>query len=130
MIASVFTVFKDYAFSAAHSIRGHRGGCENLHGHGYRVRLHVGAARLDELGMVVDFAVLKALLGEVLGPFDHRVINDVPPFDRVNTTAENLAHHVYGEAARRLDDERLRVLRVEVWENDGACAAYEPPRNP
>jgi 6-pyruvoyltetrahydropterin/6-carboxytetrahydropterin synthase len=125
-MARVFTVFKDYAIAAAHSIRGHTGGCENLHGHNYRVRVHVGAERLDALGMVVDFADLKAVLGEVLGPFDHRVINDVPPFDRINTTAERLAEHVYGEVARRLDDERLRVLKVEVWENDTSCASFEP----
>jgi 6-pyruvoyltetrahydropterin/6-carboxytetrahydropterin synthase len=126
----VFTVFKDYAFAAAHSIRGHAGGCENLHGHNYRVRVYVGADRLDHLGMVVDFAEVKAVLAQVLGPFDHRLINEVPPFDRVNTTAELLAEHVYGEVARRLDDERLRVLKVEVWENDSSCAAYEPETAP
>lgn len=121
----MFTVFKDHSFSAAHAIRGHRGGCENLHGHNYRVRVQVGAERLDPLGMVIDFADLKAVLAEVLGPFDHRVLNDVPPFTEVNTTAERLAEHVYAEVSRRLDDGRVRVIRVEVWENDTSCAAYQ-----
>ncbi len=76
------TVFKDFQFAAAHAIRGHTRGCENLHGHNYRVRVHVAADQLDELGMVLDFADLKAVVQEVLGPFDHRVINDIPPFDR------------------------------------------------
>ncbi len=149
------TICKDFTFAAAHAIRGHTGGCENLHGHNYRVRVHLRARSLDNLGMVLDFADLKAILQEVLGPFDHRVLNEVPPFDERNTTAELLAQHVYDEMSRRLaagtgtaagatagaagrepgggdvDDEggqtgRIRVARVEVWENDTSCAAYEP----
>jgi len=126
---AMYTIFKDQTFAAAHSIRGHRGECAHLHGHNYRVRVHVAATRLDEVGMVVDFADLKAILGEVLGPFDHRVVNDVPPFDERNTTAELLAEHVFTEVDRRLVERfggRPRVRRVEVWESDSACAAVEP----
>ncbi|HVF61277.1 MAG TPA: 6-carboxytetrahydropterin synthase QueD [Thermoanaerobaculia bacterium] len=125
--AAMHTVFKDFQFAAAHAIRGHTRGCENLHGHNYRVRVHVAADQLDELGMVLDFADLKEVVQEVLGPFDHRVINDIPPFDRRNTTAELLAEFVYQEVERRLaPTERVRVARVEVWENETACAVYEP----
>ena len=121
------TVFKDFQFAAAHAIRGHTRGCENLHGHNYRVRVHVAARELDALGMVLDFADLKSVVQEVLGPFDHRVINEVPPFDRRNTTAELLAEFVYDEVGRRLPEpERVRVVRVEVWENETSCAVYEP----
>ena len=125
------TIFKDFSFAAAHAIRGHTRGCENLHGHNYRVRVHLRARRLDELGMVLDFADLKSIMQEVLGPFDHRVINEVPPFDRRNTTAELLAEYVFGEVGRRLPESgepqrRVEVTRVEVWENETACAAYEP----
>jgi len=123
----MFTIFKDFTFAAAHAIRGHTRGCQNLHGHNYRVRVHVAAAELDALGMVMDFADLKAVTEEILGPFDHQVINEVPPFDRVNTTAELLSRHVYEEVDRRLSaDGRVRVQRVEVWENDTSCALYEP----
>jgi 6-pyruvoyltetrahydropterin/6-carboxytetrahydropterin synthase len=122
-----FSVCKDFRFAAAHQIRGHRGGCENLHGHSYRVRVWVGASRLDALGMVVDFADLKRVMEEVVGPFDHRFLNEVPPFDTRNTTAELLAQHVFDEVRARLDDGRVRVQRVEVWESDSACAVYEGP---
>lgn len=126
----MFRISKDFTFAAGHSIRGHTGGCENLHGHNYRVRIHLEAEELDELGMVMDFADLKAMAAEILGPFDHRVINDVPPFDEVNTTAELLAEYVHGETARRLeataDGRRVGVARIEVWENDTSCAIYEP----
>ena len=123
-------IFKDFTFAAAHAIRGHTRGCENLHGHNYRVRVHVQARELDPLGMVLDFADLKAMVQEILGPFDHRVINEVPPFDVRNTTAERLSEFVFEEVAARLaagpDAARVSVARVEVWENDTACAVYEP----
>jgi 6-pyruvoyltetrahydropterin/6-carboxytetrahydropterin synthase len=122
----MFTVFKDFTFSAAHAIRGHTRGCENLHGHNYRVRIHVQARSLDALGMVIDFADLKTVAREVLDPFDHRVMNDIPPFGERNTTAELFAQYVFEEVARRIDDARLRVARVEVWENESACAIFAP----
>jgi 6-pyruvoyltetrahydropterin/6-carboxytetrahydropterin synthase len=122
----MFTVFKDFTFSAAHQIRGHQGGCERMHGHNYRVRVVVQSERLDELGMVIDFADLKAVMAEILSPFDHRVINELPPFDVRNTTAELLAEYVYQESSRRLQERRLAVARVEVWENESACAVYTP----
>lgn len=121
------TIFKDFTFAAAHAIRGHTRGCQNLHGHNYRVRVHLAAGWLDELGMVLDFADLKAIMQEILGPFDHGVINDVPPFDQRNTTAELLSHYFFEEVAARLGgQDRVRVTRVEVWENDTSCAVYEP----
>lgn len=122
----MFSICKDFTFSAAHSIRGHTGGCENLHGHNYRVRIHLEAEELDELGMVIDFADLKAMAGEILGPFDHRVLNDIPPFDERNTTAELFSEYVYREVEQRLAvDDRVSVERVEVWENDTSCAVFE-----
>lgn len=121
----MFTVFKDYTFSAGHAIRGHQGGCQNLHGHNYRVRVHVSAATLDRLGMVIDFADLKRIVDQVLGRFDHAVINDLPPFTERNTTAELLAEHVHAEVSARLPEGRT-VRRVEVWETETSCAIYEP----
>ncbi|HEY0557579.1 MAG TPA: 6-carboxytetrahydropterin synthase QueD [Thermoanaerobaculia bacterium] len=120
------TIFKDFTFAAAHAIRGHTRGCQNLHGHNYRVRVHLAAGELDALGMVLDFSDLKAMMQEIVGPFDHRVINDIPPFDERNTTAELISQYIYEEIERRLaEQERVRVVRVEVWETDTSCAAYE-----
>jgi 6-pyruvoyltetrahydropterin/6-carboxytetrahydropterin synthase len=120
------TIFKDFSFSAAHAIRGHTRGCQNLHGHNYRVRVHLRASRLDELGMVLDFADLKQMMQEIVGPFDHQVINEIPPFDERNTTAELISQYVFEEVARRLEgQERVRVAKVEVWETETSCAIYE-----
>ncbi len=98
----VYEVAKDFVFSAAHQIRLHGGKCERLHGHNWRVRVHARASELNAIGMVVDFADLQRIVAEICARFDHRNVNEVPPFDEVNTTAENLARFLHDEANRRL----------------------------
>ncbi|BDG01773.1 6-carboxytetrahydropterin synthase QueD [Anaeromyxobacter oryzae] len=127
MGSPVFEISKDFVFSAAHQIRFHGGKCERLHGHNWRVRVHVRASQLNRIGMVIDFADLQKLVAEVGGRFDHQTVNEVPPFDEVNTTAELLARFFYVETARRLEEReagRVVVSRVEVWENEGSLAVY------
>jgi 6-pyruvoyltetrahydropterin/6-carboxytetrahydropterin synthase len=120
-----YTIAKDVTFAAAHFIEGHPGPCQHLHGHNYRVRVFLSADELDDLGMVVDFADLKKLIGAVVDRFDHRVINEIPPFDRILPTAELLSEHIYLGLVERLDSPRVRIARVEVWENERSCALFE-----
>jgi len=87
----------------------------------------VRASRLNHLSMVVDFADLQRIVAEICARFDHRNVNEVPPFDVVNTTAENLSRFFHDEANRRLQEaegDRVRVSKVEVWENEGSLAIY------
>ncbi len=127
MGSPVYEISKDFVFSAAHQIRFHGGKCERLHGHNWRVRVHVRASELNRIGMVIDFADLQKLVGEVGSRFDHQNVNEVPPFTEVNTTAECLARFFYTEANRALaasEGGRVRVSKVEVWENHGSLAVY------
>lgn len=120
-----YTISKDVTFAAAHFIAGHPGPCKRLHGHNYRVRVSVRAEQLDALGMVVDFAQLKACIAQVVDRFDHQVINEIPPFDALKPTAELLAEHVFRGVGAGLDTPRARVSRVEVWENERSSAIFE-----
>ncbi len=127
MAVPVFEISKDFVFSAAHQIRFHGGKCERLHGHNWRVRVHVRASQLNPIGMVIDFADLQKLVAEVGQRFDHRNVNEVPPFDETNTTAELLARFFYTETTRLLVEReggRVTVSKVEVWENEGSLAVY------
>jgi 6-pyruvoyltetrahydropterin/6-carboxytetrahydropterin synthase len=127
MGAPVYEISKDFLFSAAHQIRFHPGKCERLHGHNWRVRIHARASELNRLSMVVDFADLQRIVGEICARFDHRNVNEVAPFDELNTTAENLSRFFFEEAARKLaelEGGRVRVSKVEVWENEGSLAVY------
>lgn len=90
----MYTVTVEDDFSAAHNLRNYKGKCEKLHGHNYRVRLTVSGNTLDKSGMLVDFTILKNILKNVLSKFDHGYLNDIPPFDKINPTAENIAEQI------------------------------------
>jgi 6-pyruvoyltetrahydropterin/6-carboxytetrahydropterin synthase len=127
MGAPVYEISKEFVFAAAHQIRLHGGKCERLHGHNWRVRVHARASQLSRIGMVVDFADLQRIAAEICARFDHQNINEVPPFTEVNTTSENLARFFYLEANKQLavsEGGRVRIEKVEVWENEGSLAVY------
>ncbi len=111
-------------FSSAHNLRGYEGACENLHGHNWRVEAVFASAKLDGLGMVMDFRKLKELVGGIIEALDHRYLNEIQPFDRENATAENLARFIYTGLSKNLGREGVAVSRVRVWESDTSAAEY------
>lgn len=111
-------------FSSAHNLRDYQGKCENLHGHNWHVEVFVEAERLDATGMVMDFKKLKDETNRVMDKLDHKYLNEIPPFDTVNTTAENLASFIFKELMREINDGNVRVSKVRVWESEKAAAAY------
>lgn len=120
-----FTISKDLVFSGAHAVAFTNGGSERRHGHNWRLRVTVGATGLDAAGMVMDFSDLKRRVKVILAPFEYRDLNEIAPFDRENPTAENIAGLVFCELARTLDDARVSVERVEVWETPRSRAVVE-----
>lgn len=109
-------------FAASHSLRGHKGKCKELHGHTWKVELVLEKSDLDEIGMLVDFTVIKEQFKNFLSRIDHVHLNDVPPFDVVNPTTENLAKHIFQECEKLWQP--IRVKRVTVWESDKASVTY------
>lgn len=109
-------------FDAAHGLRGYRGKCENLHGHRWEVVVCVQSAVLDEEGIACDFTLLKRSLNAVLDRFDHHNLNEIPPFDQMNPSSENIARTVYEELKKSLP--QVRVTSVEAWESPDAWATY------
>ncbi len=124
----MYEVYKEGMFSAAHRLVNYHGKCENLHGHNWKVRVYVAARELDESGMVLDFTILKKYLNEVLDYFDHRVVNELPEFSSNEPSAENIARFVFDRMSAMIDDERVWVSRVMVWESEGSCAIFTPDR--
>jgi len=113
-------------FAAAHSLRGYPGDCARLHGHNWRVELYVSCENLDDIGLAVDYKILKRELKAALSDWDHYNLNDVPPFDSINPSSENVARILYDRMAKRLNDERLHVSRVVIGETCTAKVTYHP----
>lgn len=109
-------------FDAAHALRGYQGKCENLHGHRWEVVVCIESQELDDVGLAFDFSVLKRELDAILARFDHRHLNETPPFDRINPSSENIARTIYCELERRLPQAGLKY--VEAWESPDAWATY------
>src|SRR5687767_9969161 len=91
----MFEVQVEQTFAAGHALRNYKGKCENVHGHNYRVRVTVAGEQLDDTGLLVDFADIKRVMREAIGRLDHQFINDIPPFDVRNPSAENIALYFY-----------------------------------
>lgn len=113
-------------FDAAHYLRGYKGKCEAMHGHRYRVVVRVKAERLDDIGLAYDFTDLKRHLNDILARFDHTCLNDVPPFDKINPSAENIAATIYDELRSKLVADPVTLVSVEAWESPEQGVTYRP----
>jgi 6-pyruvoyltetrahydropterin/6-carboxytetrahydropterin synthase len=62
----------------------------------------------------------------VLDRLDHQWLNEYPPFDKLNPSAENMAKYIYDEVSSGLGSAPARVSAVKLWETDTASATYRP----
>jgi 6-pyruvoyltetrahydropterin/6-carboxytetrahydropterin synthase len=108
----------------------------NPHGHGHNYVLEVSLEGEPDAvtGMVMDLKELKEILMRlVVEPYDHRFLNyEVPPFDHVVPTTENIARDIWQRLEPHLTDSRRRLHGVRVYETpdlyvdycgDGPCSA-------
>ena len=119
-----YRVGAEVSFSASHQLRGYKADLEPLHGHNFRVVVTLEATELEALDLVLDFIELEEHIRGIVAPFDHQHVNEIPPFDRINPTTENMARHFFEELGARINDERVRVRRVQVWEAPTYSASY------
>ena len=120
----MFEISVEQHFDAAHFLRGYRGKCEALHGHRFRVVVRIESSGLNDIGIAYDFVELKQQLAEVISKFDHTCLNDVPPFDKLNPSSENIAATVYKELKPKLAG--VSIVGVEVWESPQTGVIYTP----
>ena len=126
----MYEVIVEQPFSAAHYLKDYPGKCANLHGHNYRVQITIEGETLDSLGMLVEFETIKKALAPWIEKFDHGFLNEIPPFDVLNPTAENLARFFYDECEKALRQPEqaasVRLSYVRVFETDKCSAGYRP----
>ncbi len=111
-------------FASAHTLRDYPGDCNRMHGHNWKIEVEVVAEQLDAMGMGVDFKVIKNATRALAKQLDHRYLNDIEPFNKVNPTAENIASFFYQGLSKTLNNERVRVSSVTMWETERACVRY------
>ena len=120
-----YTVSTAVEFSSSHSLAGYEGDCSRVHGHNWVLRVYYEFSELDGQGIAVDFLELRSRVSDLVLPlFDHRHLNDIPPFDRINPTSENIAAEIF-----RILDDQIRfgsgkLAMVELWETPTDMVRY------
>jgi 6-pyruvoyltetrahydropterin/6-carboxytetrahydropterin synthase len=123
-----FTVRVEARFEAAHFLREYRGISEPLHGHSYKVEAELAArgGGVDRDAIAVDFVSAKRKLEILAKKLDYGCINDVPPFDAINPSAENIAQWFHRELSAAVAGESALVTAVTVWEGPVNSVTYRP----
>lgn len=111
-------------FSSAHNLVGYKGKCEELHGHSWKVEARFEKDTLDEIGISVDFTLLKAKLKIILKKLDHTYLNKIEVFKKKNPSAENIARFIYQKLKASIKEKGLILKSVSVWESETASATY------
>lgn len=136
-------VTREEEFEAAHLLPGYDGGCKNLHGHSYRIKVTVEGPRNKGWGMVLDFKQLKKIIKEVVP--DHKFLAyvedeiamqivsilyqnnmDYVLFD-FDTTAENMVGYFAAKIQDELDNlyDDVKVVKIRLWETTNSEATWE-----
>lgn len=117
----VTEIFKEFTFEAAHRLpnvpAGHK--CARLHGHSYRVEVHVRGEVDATMGWVVDFAELKDAFEPLRQKLDHYYLNEIEGLD--NPTSENLARWIW----QRLKPTLPMLSKVIVRETCTSGCVYQ-----
>ena len=123
MTSAQTEVFREFTFEAAHRLPNvpddHK--CARLHGHSYRVIVHVSGAIGDRTGWVMDFGDLKTAFRPLEQQLDHYYLNDIPGLE--NPTSENLARWIW----ERLTPSLPELSAVTVRETCTSGCIYRGP---
>lgn len=125
----MFTVQVTHEFCAAHTIS-ILGTQEPIHGHNFITTAAISGESLDDDGLLCDFHTVQAQLIEICTPFTNQNLNETPPFDRLNPTAELIAKHIADQLAGRLDETlspHAKVHSVTITEAPNCKATYTRP---
>ena len=111
-------------FAAAHQLRALKGGCENLHGHNWKIEVCVQGNHLGDDGLLIDFRVIKNETKKIMNELDHKFLNELGPFKNNEPSSENIARHIFESLSLKLNTDTIKISRVMAWESDSSCASY------
>jgi 6-pyruvoyltetrahydropterin/6-carboxytetrahydropterin synthase len=113
-------------FCAAHILKGHTGKCSNLHGHNYKVEVCILGNKLNEIGILIDFADIKKSVNKIIEELDHKYLNEVnyEPFLEGKTSAECIAKYIYDNVSKDINNPNYKVSFVKIYETSKYSVKY------
>ena len=117
----MYTISKEFHFSASHELKGlsQDHPCTKLHGHNYIVIVELKSKNLNAVGFVKDYRELTSIKTFIDGALDHKHLNDFLDF---NPSAENIAKHLFDLFKPNFP----QLSAISVKETDKTIARYEP----
>jgi 6-pyruvoyltetrahydropterin/6-carboxytetrahydropterin synthase len=114
-------VYKHFTFDSAHFLPNlpENHPCKQLHGHTYHLTVFIEGEVDKDLGWVMDFRVLKQVVGSVLERVDHQLLNTIPGLE--NPTSETIVRWLWNEAKPKLP----LLKRIELKETPSSGVVYE-----
>ena len=119
----MFTISVETHFRASHQLTLPDGSREPLHHHDWHVTADVSSDRLDNMGVVMSFQKLKAMVEGAVGDFDNAAIETNSYFQQNNPSAENVAKYIY-EKLRVSLPKGVKLRNVKVVEEPGCSAKF------
>ncbi|MFT5139392.1 MAG: 6-pyruvoyltetrahydropterin/6-carboxytetrahydropterin synthase [Lysobacterales bacterium] len=114
-------IFRVFQIEAAHFLpnvpTGHK--CARMHGHSFRIEIHVSGTPGEKSGWVMDFADLRLAFQPLFDQLDHHCLNDISGLE--NPTSENFARWIWQELKPRLE----QLSKVIVQETCNAGCIYK-----
>ena len=112
-------------FIARHYLIGGNWGPENSpNSHHYILELRLEGKELDQHGYLVDIMAVEKHLDEVVNYYKEQMLNDKPEFAGLNPSLEHFARILATTLSERIKATNISVLKVVLWENESAWAAY------
>ena len=116
-------------FIARHFLIGGDWGPENYpNSHHYVLELQLEGKELDQHGYLVDIVDVEMHLDEIVNYYKEQMLNDKPEFAGLNPSIEHFARILATTLSERIEAENISVLKVVLWENDIAWAAFRVER--
>lgn len=116
-------------FIARHYLIGGDWGPENSpNSHHYVLELQLEGSELDRHGYLTDIVEVDKHLDEIVSYYQEQMLNDKPEFTGLNPSIEHFARILATSLSERIQAQNITALKVMLWENDSAWAAYRVER--
>jgi len=116
-------------FIARHFLIGGDWGPENFpNSHHYVLELQLEGSQLDQHGYLVDIVDVEKHLDEIVSSYKEKMLNDCPAFAGLNPSIEHFSRILATSLSDRIKAANISALKVVLWENESAWAAYRVER--
>ena len=106
---SYLLLYTETVIDSSHKLIGYKGNCSNLHGHSWLIEVFIKGkpSQMNKIGILFDFSNIK----KIKDKYDHKFLNEIPPFNKINPTAENICQEIYKQL-KEINDSLLFVVKV------------------